>query len=497
MDRFSATPERPRIAAFLSHKYPLADQAGVYDEIESLADSLTAEIRIFHTVHAHPAGVPLLLRDRVGTEFFVPPNPMIYDNDVEFWRSNHPERTGEVLQRLAAAMGLSASAALALPEVRCAFSHARWMAGWQCRLVCAWHLGDPALIGLVASQLLGIPFVLVLHTMEGARHHEELPVFLACAQVVVCGAEDLRARLRRQLGAEAAAKVVAPQDADVLARVGEVLRTAALPSAGREAFRGRPETSLVPAARARPFLILGTERTGSNLLSNLLANQPGVQVAGELFNPRFIRERKLPWILADGVDEARLLRLRARDPLALHLQLVADSERSGGAWVGMKLLYVHGLFDDRVVEALLAQRGMPVIHLVRRDAVRRFVSFCRARESDQWFSPKGKPKSAPKLSPLRIDPQEALSNLVQTEMCDERFSEVFRGHPTMRLSYEELVEDLPGALHRVGAFLGLDVRDVVPQSKKQGERRLADMVANLEELREAFQGTRWASAFAD
>ena len=48
------------------------------------------------------------------------------------------------------------------------------------------------------------------------------------------------------------------------------------------------------------------------------------------------------------------------------------------------------------------------------------------------------------------------------------------------------------AARRLGAFLGVELGEVVPRTRKTGTRDPARGIANLQARRRAFAGTRWA-----
>src|SRR5690349_290006 len=77
----------------------------------------------------------------------------------------------------------------------------------------------------------------------------------------------------------------------------------------------------------RLFMILGTYRTGSNLLLSLLSAHPAIKTYGELFNLDSLPHEKLLEALADPVAYLQRRIFRAHAP--------------GIAAVGFKMFYDH------------------------------------------------------------------------------------------------------------------------------------------------------------
>ena len=62
----------------------------------------------------------------------------------------------------------------------------------------------------------------------------------------------------------------------------------------------------------------------------------------------------------------------------------------------------------------------------------------------------------------------------------------------LELDYEDLTQHLSQTSQRLGAFFGAEFGELVPRSRKTGQGDLAQAIVNLDELRAAFAGTRWA-----
>lgn len=76
-------------------------------------------------------------------------------------------------------------------------------------------------------------------------------------------------------------------------------------------FSGRHRRACYTGDAARQFVIVGTERTGTNLLIGMLRD---CCAGGELFNSENIRKGIIPWPEIAEANRTELLALRKSDP---------------------------------------------------------------------------------------------------------------------------------------------------------------------------------------
>jgi LPS sulfotransferase NodH len=507
-NRFERPTARPRIAAFHGWKFPVAEELDSYVGVERLAEAVSADVRFFHAGIPDPGELSPELRERAGRAgFFVPYRDQIHRNDFHHFKRTRPDQVSELMVGLAKIANEDEETVWKRPEVRASFGFARWAQGWGADLIIARGQYETAVHALITAKLLGVPMALCLPWLvEDSPFSALLPAQVSLASLVWTESEQVERTLIDRFGDSVRDKLVGPDSGlevqvarfqDALSRSHDPARLAHGPKA---AFcpTGSPTGKVLEVdpggvKRARPFVILGAERTGSNLLVGLLGQQPGFVCAGELFNPRGIDEGTIAWIenreLAVDTDE--LIHLRGLSPDALCDRLLRDGAAEGGDWVGFKLLYYHGMIDDRVVSYLLDHPDIRIIHLRRRDRLARWLSHARAEAQDEWFKSRRDKSGEAGPDSFELNPRETVCDLELQMLSEERFEAAFAGHRILELDYEDFATDLPGTGARLAEFFGCEFGEMVPRSRKTGARSASEGIANYEELLDAVRGTAW------
>lgn len=226
----------------------------------------------------------------------------------------------------------------------------------------------------------------------------------------------------------------------------------------------------LPPQPGRLYVVASTPRTGSTLLCRALWDTGRAGAPKEYLNPMQLRD----WEVRLGTPASRLRHLPLRGPLlalvhrwgpdrlAAHLERVRARRTSHG-WFGLKLHHHH--LARWGVEDLLADAVF--IHLRREDRVAQAVSWARALQTGQWAS-----HQRPWLPPL-YDRRRIARLLRRIEDGEAGWARLFARHGVvpLRLSYEELVADLPSAVRAVLRHLGLadDVAVPVPDLGRQAD----------------------------
>lgn len=270
------------------------------------------------------------------------------------------------------------------------------------------------------------------------------------------------------------------------------------------------------------FLVLGEARTGSSVLVQALNSSPHVRCFREVFNA----DVDFVDFQMDGYDNfsAQDLALRSGDPLAFLRERIFCPHPDPVRAVGFKLLYGQVWSFPNVLDRLVEDTEIRVLHLRRRNLLRALVSLQMAQRTGVWLEDRRSmlswakaltalrhplrattrlPRLLRPATPFRkappvqvtISEQEFLTFMVRTEMTASHFDNLFREHPKLTVFYEDLLDRREEVFHQAQAFLGLDPRPLTVTLRRQNPELLRDLLANYDELYEAFRGTPYAWMF--
>ncbi|NQX89244.1 MAG: sulfotransferase [Halioglobus sp.] len=233
------------------------------------------------------------------------------------------------------------------------------------------------------------------------------------------------------------------------------------------------------------FIIIGAPRTGSTLLVRTLNSIAGLCCHGELLATQ-VRGYQ------DGFDPAqaskderdwRLRRLReARDLDPAHFILSAlDRDK---VTTGFKALY-SALLDVRwhtVQDALKTQKTLKIIHLTRRNSLRRYVSEQIMQSGGANHSAAGGKSDINIKVTIDIAAYQQATSALQAQ--GDQLLNLFRNHPLLAVTYEQLAEDTSATVSSVCRFLDVDnfPDKIVPALSKVGAADLKESVSNYQEL---------------
>lgn len=226
------------------------------------------------------------------------------------------------------------------------------------------------------------------------------------------------------------------------------------------------------------FLIASRGRVGSNLLLTLLDSHPACRVRSEL------------------LSEAYPLSERLTKKRALHPVDYFEKEAWGGSFgkkaVGGKVFYQHLEAYPSVLEALVIDTSVKVLHLTRENILRTHLSKRMAEVTGQWI--KG---DAGAQEPITLSVAELQDAFAWTTAGQARLRKLFANHPMMEISYEHLVDKTKHVLAEAQAFLGLPLQLLNSPLEKQLDKSLPELVTNYVELKAHFSGTPWARFFGE
>lgn len=258
------------------------------------------------------------------------------------------------------------------------------------------------------------------------------------------------------------------------------------------------------------------------MLVRALNSSPRIRCFGEVFNSDL---DFVPFAVEgyDGFDR-KDRELRARDHAAFLSGRIFGPPPEGIKAVGFKLLYGQEQAFPGLRGALLGDRELRMVHLRRRDLLRTLVSWKIATASGVWVEGTQSPVSRANAlralrHPLRAAASLAMRLRARTDPaggerapvtltrdeCDGwfrfvqtqevAFESAFESHKRWTLYYEDIMERPEREYRQLLEFLGLEPEKLSTATRRQNPEPVRDLVANYDELREAFAGGPYASFF--
>lgn len=237
-----------------------------------------------------------------------------------------------------------------------------------------------------------------------------------------------------------------------------------------------------PAAAYTRFVIVTTGRTGSTRLRLLLDSHPLITCHGELFG------ENLSTLAAPGSEpHRRLLAERDLDPAGFAMQRAFAP--TGAAAVGFKILHQQLLQRwPGLLDALQRAQDVRIIHLVRRNGIKRFMSeyfVGTVTGKNVYFQDEPLPRIEPVVVPVTI----LLERLSEERRQSDRIRAVFADHPCHEVAYEESLDDDGPALRAAQEFLGVPPASLTAPIRKILPDDLRQLIANFDEVAAAVRGT--------
>lgn len=250
------------------------------------------------------------------------------------------------------------------------------------------------------------------------------------------------------------------------------------------------------------FLIVGTQRTGSQALFHAFNLHPDVVCGGEWTH-------EVPWYKKVAVasralvgDFAEVTGTRPADEMRRAQELAAQA-----GWFGFKILFrssdkwlVHprlspAQFFDRLEAHLVwlrQNREIRVIQLVRRDGIDWIKSKYLARATGTFTH-----THYPEDAKITVPVHKALKSLQAKNWVDRRLATLADSNPYHRVIYEDFATDNRRELEACLAFLGCDITRLPPDGRfteKQSKQSAASYIRNFEELAGAIEVSQLQSS---
>ena len=245
----------------------------------------------------------------------------------------------------------------------------------------------------------------------------------------------------------------------------------------------QPPSGQTGHKRTDKFMISCTARSGSSMLSTLLNSHPRVLCHGEILAAPHESAGPYHDLRSQGADVDDWLRdYRKERPEAFLYDVCFNP--AGHQSIGFKFKLEESLTSayKSFRELLAADKDVKIIHLQRKNILDKYISLQMTKQTGV-FSIRSS-SQRPDLRPFTIDIPDFIAYVRKDRQRYEAAFEMFRDHPCLHLTYEELCESRPAALAKVQDFLELPQAQLSTMMIKVIKKN-TDLVQNLDEVREA------------
>jgi LPS sulfotransferase NodH len=247
------------------------------------------------------------------------------------------------------------------------------------------------------------------------------------------------------------------------------------------------------------FVILSTARSGTHLIGRALQKHPEVVDHYELF----MRAPDLPLLAKQWkVPPEDVIRLHATDVPAFLKTYAFASPWPGIAVAGFHLFYDQNAVNDPSQPwTWLNQQGdIRIVHLIRRNQLRRLLSLRTAIETGNWTlwsenQRLGRSAEPPAKIELKLRYVRSALDAFKAQRDEARLR--LSALPQLDLFYEDLIGDFTNQMARLQDFIGARRIDLPARTVKQGVGPLEDRIGNFAELRAGLAGTEFAWMLED
>ncbi|WP_424494771.1 sulfotransferase [Salinimicrobium sp. GXAS 041] len=223
------------------------------------------------------------------------------------------------------------------------------------------------------------------------------------------------------------------------------------------------------------YVVISRSRTGSTWLMTLLRYHPNIICEGELFK-----------------------QLKGKSCVRIWNDFFYKKPKKIEQ-VGFKLFYNHPYDQDQAVWDLIeADKDIRIIHLVRRNYLRSYLSEKIGEKTKKWTESIHKPD---RLSiddkKVSLDYKECQKVFERTQKYEINTRERFRDHNFIEVAYEDLQENKEEVLSRIFGFLEVSfIVEEVP-NKKQNPEKVSNLLINYKELKAQLSKTQWSNFFIE
>jgi len=257
----------------------------------------------------------------------------------------------------------------------------------------------------------------------------------------------------------------------------------------------------------KKYLILATQRTGTNLLADLLKSHSNIVSYYEIF----WKENKQLGKGFKPFNDYKIYNLSVKFPVEFLKQYIFRNYSEIIEAVGFKLMY-NQLSQYKINEIInMHDNSINIVHLKRRNKLRTLVSLRLTEKNNIWsqfqqeqplfvpeirknISKNTKPYSI-KTVKLSIKECERFFKLITKK--EKIFDKMISKNPVLPLYYEDLKVNIEPEVNKLISFLNISKEKLTTHTVKQNPQPLSKSIENYYELSEYFKNTHWGIYFEE
>ena len=254
------------------------------------------------------------------------------------------------------------------------------------------------------------------------------------------------------------------------------------------------------AAKKQKFIIIGSGRSGSTMLKNLLRSHPHITCFGELLN-----YKKILWDYEnfnDVYNTEEIHNIRNSNPtefIKMVYSLIDDVELFA---IGFKSLYAH--FDysrnfKSILLYLLEQPDIKFLHNKRRNLFKTFCSYKNAAErtkQGKFMNAYDKDDVEHSIQ-IYINYDACLNFFEKTKKMEAKYDQIFKDKSMIDVFYEDLAKKTGFEMKKVLNFIGVDYAPLSLSTYKVRRQPISEVVVNYQELKKKFNDVGFGEYFVE
>ena len=240
------------------------------------------------------------------------------------------------------------------------------------------------------------------------------------------------------------------------------------------------------------FVVLTTQRTGSNFLTSKITGHPDVQFFGEVFRETGnMLENPFSYYSFKRKDlKSKARSLFSKEAMAdEYLDFVYNY--GDKKFIGFKAMENSFMQFKELQNAFLG-KDISFIRLKRKNTLKRLISFLLADKNNQWLYRKGEEV---KIKSLELDKSKLKEQLAKFEKIDNFIDNFASKEKSISIYYEEITSN-NAEIVKVLDFLGVENSNIFNEDthiKKQTSNDLTEVIENFQEIEEFLKGTKYSN----